>query len=61
METTHEENMGSYSAMVNPALVVIYGPLFRIKKQAGTDSLTMISEQKTGTEMGKVSININST
>lgn len=61
METTHEENMGSCSAIVNPVFVVIYGPLFRIKKQAGIDSMTMISDQNTGIEMGEVSIKINST
>lgn len=58
METTHEENMGNCSAIVSPALVVIYGPLFRIEKQAGVDFMTMILEQKTGIEMGEVFIKI---
>lgn len=37
METTHEENMGSCSERLTPASVVIYGPLVRIKKQAGVE------------------------
>lgn len=39
METIHEENIGSCSERVNPASVVIYGPLVRIRKQAGIEIL----------------------
>lgn len=53
--------MESCSETGSLALVVSYGPLGRIKKQAGIASMTMISEQKPGTEMGEASLRINYT
>lgn len=61
METTQERKYRKFSETGSPASIVRYGPLGRIKKQVGIASMTMISEQKPGTEVGEVYLKINYT